>query len=128
CGKQPRRGNSATKLVKKATSLLVAEKEYFDYEYRIFRYESAFSSQNLCKELQIDVVVEERYNIGNLTMKITEVRVSAEAMLGALLGAKVKPAVVHACPRKNACTLSGFWTGSRLPMCEMTSARHPSER
>ncbi|XP_068595003.1 troponin I, slow skeletal muscle-like [Brachionichthys hirsutus] len=74
--------------------------------------------QNLCKELQqkIDVVDEERYDINakvlknevevhNLSQKIFElkgkmkrpnlrrVRVSADAMLGALLGAKVKESV-----------------------------------
>ncbi|CAB1322723.1 unnamed protein product [Coregonus sp. 'balchen'] len=73
--------------------------------------------QNLCKELhqKIDVVDEERYDIAmkvsksdaeieNLTMKIIElkgkkrpqlkrVRVSAEAMMGALLGAKIKESV-----------------------------------
>ncbi|KAL0968759.1 hypothetical protein UPYG_G00271330 [Umbra pygmaea] len=73
--------------------------------------------QNLCKELhqKMDVVDEERYDIAmkvsksnteieNLSMKIIElkgkkrpqlkrVRVSAEAMMGALLGAKVKESV-----------------------------------
>ncbi|XP_020311541.1 troponin I, slow skeletal muscle-like [Oncorhynchus kisutch] len=73
--------------------------------------------QTLCKELhqKIDVVDEERYDIAmkvsksdaeieNLTMKIIElkgkkrpqlkrVRVSAEAMMGALLGAKIKESV-----------------------------------
>ncbi|XP_070973479.1 troponin I, slow skeletal muscle-like [Oncorhynchus clarkii lewisi] len=73
--------------------------------------------QTLCKELhqKIDVVEEERYDIAmkvsksdaeieNLTMKIIElkgkkrpqlkrVRVSAEAMMGALLGAKIKESV-----------------------------------
>lgn len=38
---------------------------YFDYEYGIFRYEFAFFSQNICKVLQIEVVVEERYNVAN---------------------------------------------------------------
>ncbi|XP_070299330.1 troponin I, slow skeletal muscle [Salvelinus sp. IW2-2015] len=73
--------------------------------------------QTLCKELhqKIDVVDEERYDIAmkvsksdaeieNLTTKIIElkgkkrpqlkrVRVSAEAMMGALLGAKIKESV-----------------------------------
>nr|XP_061826404.1 troponin I, slow skeletal muscle-like [Nerophis lumbriciformis] len=79
---------------------------------------SAQDLQNLCKELhkKIDVVDEERYDIGlkvaksdievrDLSQKIYElkgkmkrpnlkrVRVSADAMLGALLGAKVKESV-----------------------------------
>jgi len=79
---------------------------------------SAQDLQNLCKELhaKIDVVDEERYDVGSkvskcdkevedLTQKITDikgklkrpnlkrVRVSADAMMSALLGTKVKESV-----------------------------------
>uniref|UniRef100_A0A6Q2WTI3 Uncharacterized protein n=1 Tax=Esox lucius TaxID=8010 RepID=A0A6Q2WTI3_ESOLU len=108
-----------TKLVKKAMAMLVAEKEQKAIDKEVTLNErlpplmlSGLSVQDLQK---MDVVDEERYDIAmkvsksnteieNLSMKIIElkgkkrpqlkrVRVSAEAMMGALLGAKVKESV-----------------------------------
>ncbi|XP_028815109.1 troponin I, slow skeletal muscle-like [Denticeps clupeoides] len=117
-----------TKLLKKAGSMLAAEKEEKKQERESTLSErvpplklsglSVQDLQTLCKDLhqKIDVVDEDRYDIEskvvknekeieNLTMKITElkgkmkrpnlkrVKISADAMLGALLGAKVKESV-----------------------------------
>ncbi|KAM6960565.1 troponin I, slow skeletal muscle-like [Aplochiton taeniatus] len=117
-----------TKLLKKAMGMVVADKEQRVADrVRILAERvpplqlsglSVQDLQNLCKELhqKIDVVDEERYDVGakvskcdkeleDLSQKIFElkgkmkrpalkrVRVSADAMLGALLGSKVKESV-----------------------------------
>ncbi|XP_030621128.1 troponin I, slow skeletal muscle-like [Chanos chanos] len=117
-----------TKLLKKASAMLVTEKEQKKTERERILNErvpplelselSLQDLQNLCKELhrKIDVVDEERYDVeakvakndrelADLNHKIFElkgkmkrpnlkrVRVSADAMLGALLGAKHKESI-----------------------------------
>ncbi|TRY56152.1 hypothetical protein DNTS_015270 [Danionella cerebrum] len=117
-----------TKLLKKATSMLVSEKEDKQRERESTLLErvpplklsglSVQELQALCKDLhqKIDVVDEERYDVSlkvakndkeiiDLNIKINELRgkmkrpalkrvkISADAMLGALLGSKVKESV-----------------------------------
>ncbi|XP_051978833.1 troponin I4b, tandem duplicate 3 [Xyrauchen texanus] len=117
-----------TKILKKANTLLVEEKEQKKIEREGTLSErvpplklsglSVQDLQNLCKEIhhKIDVVDEERYDvqakifksekeIADLSHKIFDlkgkmkrpalkrVRVSADAMLGALLGAKHKESI-----------------------------------
>ncbi|XP_062855726.1 troponin I, slow skeletal muscle-like, partial [Trichomycterus rosablanca] len=117
-----------TKILKKASTLLVNEKEVKQQERERVLSErvpplklsglSVQELQALCRELhqKIDIVDEERYDIAakvaknykeisDLSIKIIElkgkmkrpalkrVKISADAMLGALLGSKVKESV-----------------------------------
>uniref|UniRef100_A0A673J1P7 Troponin I4b, tandem duplicate 2 n=1 Tax=Sinocyclocheilus rhinocerous TaxID=307959 RepID=A0A673J1P7_9TELE len=111
-----------TKLLKKATSMLVNEKEEKQRERETTLRERVpplqLSGLSVQEELhqKIDVVDEERYDISvkvakneketaDLNIKITELRgkmkrpalkrvkISADAMLGALLGSRVKESV-----------------------------------
>ncbi|KTF83981.1 hypothetical protein cypCar_00018361 [Cyprinus carpio] len=126
--KTVKKEDEKTKLLKKATSMLVTEKEEKQRERETTLRErvpplqlsglSVQDLQALCKDLhqKIDVVDEERYDISvkvtknekeiaDLTIKITELRgkmkrpalrrvkISADAMLGALLGSRVKESV-----------------------------------